>query len=169
MRLFVGIPVPAEIANDLSSAADKLPVGFRRSSPEDMHITLEFLGEVSEQQLPCVATELGSISCRPFEVIIAGTGMFPGVVFADLKPSPELNALATLVMARMTRCGFPAENRPYRPHITLARTRQRSPLWAYPEISPHRFVAAHFVLYRSHSGITGARYERLKTFRMTLP
>lgn len=164
MRLFVAIPLPDEISAALSLVAEKLPAAFRRSPAEQMHITLSFLGEVSEDRLTCVISGLESITHSSFRVELGGLGSFPGVVFAKVEDQPALNALAENVMQRMRGCGVPQESRPYRPHVTLARSRDRRARVTAQPFSPLSFDATEFALYRSFLGPKGPRYERLRHF-----
>lgn len=167
MRLFVGVPVAVEVADALSAAADKLPNGYLRTAPENMHITLSFLGETPEQQIPSLITELDGVRHPHFTIKVAGIGTFPGVVFAKVESSPALEKLAADARDRMARCGFPPERRPYRPHITLARARVRALRTPELPLVPLQFEAGQFVLYRSLLGSPGAHYQQMRVFALS--
>lgn len=167
MRLFIGVPIPMEIGTPLARVAQALPQPIRPMRPEDMHITLSFLGEVSEERVPCIVSGLASVQRVSFDVSLEGLGTFPGVVFAQVGDSPSLHALAADVVTCMKTCGFAPERRAYHPHVTVARSRDRrgQPPEQWPGLL--RFTAESFVLYRSQIGAQGARYQRLRTFPMS--
>ena len=128
MRLFIGIPLAAEvidalerISRSLRSANDNL----RWSSPETWHITLQFLGETPIEKYRCVVQHLSEIKAPAVAVWLHGTGFFDraGVFFAAVNVSPELRLLERLVVAATAQCGIDAEDRPYHPHVTLARAK----------------------------------------------
>lgn len=161
MRLFLGLPIPPELAQTLNRRAQtiELPKG-RRTAPENLHITLVFLGEVAEPTLPPIEHELAQLNFLPLQIKLTSLNTFPraGVLFAEAEPTRPLLHLQATVAAAMARCGFPPEDRPYHPHITLARF--HSPLrlnkgqQALPPSLQRTFTADTVNLYRSHSGST---------------
>jgi 2'-5' RNA ligase len=98
-------------------------------------------------------------------VQLEGLGFFEGVFFAGVRLSPELIALQGSVVAATSECGFKPEDRPYRPHITLARNRGREDgvRNLKPRVGPApqfaRFMAREFLLYESFPNAQGSRYE----------
>lgn len=164
MRLFIGIPVPVEIASLLSAWATRLPPGFRLSRPDQMHITLSFLGQVPEHRLTCIDTRLQEVRRNPFSVTVTGLGAFPGVCFAAIEANPQLNVLAADIVGQMALCGLPPETRPFHPHITLARTRERHPDCHRAPSEPCSFSVDAFVLYSSQPAPRGSHYEVLRRF-----
>ena len=172
MRLFVGIPLKREVVVELSAISTRLRSdgdGLRWAAPESWHITLQFLGNTSEEKLECVTARLRDVHAPCVPVQIAELGFFErtGVFFADVELNPELVALQQLVAAADAHCGFMTEKRPYHPHITLARTRGeghenglrqlKTRLKQQPALT--QFVAQEFLLYESMLERTGARYE----------
>jgi RNA 2',3'-cyclic 3'-phosphodiesterase len=141
--------------------------GLRWSAPESWHITLQFLGTTTPSQYDCVVSHLGAIKPGPAPVKLEGLGFFEGsgVFFAGVHLSPELIALQMSVVAATSQCGFEPEDRPYHPHITLARNRGRengvralkSRVGPPPEFAG--FVADEFLLYESFPNSQGSRYE----------
>jgi 2'-5' RNA ligase len=177
MRLFVGIPLAAAVIDELSSTVRRLQSGtdgLRWTAPESWHITLQFLGSAELEQYECVATRLRELHLPPVPVRIEELGCFDrsGVFFAGVKVSPELLALQERVTAATAYCGFVAENRPYHPHITLARSKgqgQRQGLRALKnkvarQLEFTRFAAAEFLLYESFLDPGGSRYEVRERF-----
>lgn len=140
--------------------------GLRWQAPESWHITLQFLGATSPEQYACVLEKLGGVRAKAVPVRLEGVGFFDraGVFFAGVKVSPALEALQKAVVAATSGCGFKPEDRPYHPHITLARNRGREDgvrrlkarVGTAPEFAG--FIASEFLLYESVPGASGSRY-----------
>jgi 2'-5' RNA ligase len=180
MRLFIGIPLAADLVHELSAltARLKLPTdGLRWSSAEGWHITLQFLGKTSDEPYACVAAGLRQISHAAFEIQLEPPGFFDraGVFFAGVRVSPELTDLQQQVVAATKPCGFVPEDRPYHPHITLARDKSgRQGLRMLKSRVPDKvqfssFAAREFLLYESFPDPGGSRYEVRERFALALP
>jgi len=175
MRLFVGIPLAAEVAAELSNVVQRLrrkDDGLRWTAPESWHITLQFLGEATPEQYACLAARLAELSASPVPVRLGNPDFFlrSGVFVVGVETTPQLLALERLVIAVTRPCGFEAESRPYHPHITLARAKGgrhslpelKSRIQRQPSFSG--FTAHAFHLYESFLKPGGARYEVRKSF-----
>src|SRR5262249_42292566 len=128
MRLFIAISLAPEVVEALDRLSHSLRStsdGLRWSSPETWHITLQFLGETSIENYGCVTQRLGAIKSSAVPIWLHGTCFFDrgGVFFAGVNVSPELRELEKLVVAATAQCGIVAEDRPYHPHVTLARAK----------------------------------------------
>lgn len=169
MRLFLGLPVPVELARALIRAAQQIDLPKARwTAPEKAHLTLVFLGEVADDRLSAIMQELAELEAASLQLRITRLGSFSrtGVLFAEVDPASDLRHLQAQVEQRMSRCDFIQERRPYRPHITLARFHPvrglnqarlaslRSPL-------PVSFRVDAMNLYRSHLSSKGSSYEIL--------
>ncbi len=136
MRIFVAVFPPPEVRGALSGAARELPVvgEIRWVRPENVHLTLKFLGDVSEDDLDRVAEALELVRLRhaPFEAGLSSFGAFPStrrarIVWAGIgEGSERLRALARDVEASLEPLGFEREDRAFVPHLTLGRARGRS-------------------------------------------
>jgi 2'-5' RNA ligase len=176
MRLFLGLPIPPELAQALTRLprAIELPKG-RPTDPENLHLTLVFLGEVAEPKLPPVEQELSELHFAPFPLKLTSLNTFPraGVLYAEVEPTRPLLHLQAKVAAGMARCGFVLEARPYHPHITLARLqgplRLNKSQQALPPSLQRSFRADTVNLYRSHLTPAGAQYEILAQKKATKP
>jgi RNA 2',3'-cyclic 3'-phosphodiesterase len=179
MRLFLGLPIPPELTHALTclTQAIELPKG-RRTAPENLHLTLVFLGEVAEPTLPHIEQELSELNFAPFQLKLTSLNTFPraGVLFAEVEPARPLLHLQAKVAASMARCGFAPEDpeaRPYHPHITLARfhgpLRLNKNQHALPASLQRSFSADTVNLYRSNLTPTVPRYEIRAQKKATKP
>jgi 2'-5' RNA ligase len=176
MRLFLGLPIPPDLAQALNRLAQaiELPKG-RPAAPENLHLTLVFLGEVAESKLPPIERELSKLNIAAFQLELTSLNTFPrpGVLFAEVEPTRPLLQLQAKAAAAMVRCGFAPEAHPYHPHITLARfhgtLRLSQSQRALPPSLPRIFIADTVNLYRSHLTPTGANYEILAQKKATKP
>jgi RNA 2',3'-cyclic 3'-phosphodiesterase len=171
MRLFVGIPLAAEMIGELSAVSARLQTrdgGLRWSAPSSWHVTLQFLGNTGPAQYDCIVARLLEVRFQPVPIRIESLGFFDrvGIFFAGVLLTPELTSLQKSVIAATSCCGFASEERPYHPHITLARSKGKagkrqlraleSRIHEQPKFSG--FVAKEFLLYESVLGPTGSRY-----------
>jgi 2'-5' RNA ligase len=177
MRLFIAIPLASEVVGALERLSQSLRSsneGLRWSSSETWHITLQFLGETSVERYGCLAERLGTIRAPAVPVWLHGTGFFDraGVFFAGVNVSPELRQLAKLIIAATSQCGVAAEERPYHPHVTLARAKgdgkggalRKLRGVAKGEVEFPAFTAREFLLYESFLNAQGARHEVRERF-----
>ncbi|WP_158606863.1 RNA 2',3'-cyclic phosphodiesterase [Paenibacillus ginsengarvi] len=180
-RLFVAVPLPAELKSAVGAALNDLKrqLPFQRwVHPEDVHITLKFIGEVPPGSAAAIERELERIAARsnPFELRLQGAGTFgsassPRILWAGLGGKlPLLRSLQADVEQAMASIGYAPEERSYSPHLTLARHYSGSgpinkePLEGLfpPEDRRLEWTADRIVLYRSHMG-RSPMYEPLRT------
>jgi 2'-5' RNA ligase len=135
MRLFVAVVPPRPVVLELRAALTTLPHGdpqLRWCRPDTWHVTLAFLGEVAEEGLPDLKDRLGRAAARatPMELSLASGGHFGGrALWAGVQGDRDrLGRLAEAVNGVARRCHIKVDDRPFRPHLTLARVRdaQRS-------------------------------------------
>ena len=133
MRLFVAITPPRAVLLEVRAAVDALKRGntpgvnalLRWTRPETWHITVAFYGEVSEEKAADLVDRLGRVAARttPMELSLAGAGRFgPRALWFGVQGQCDrLGRLAEASGAAARRCHIRVEDRPYRPHLTLAR------------------------------------------------
>ncbi len=166
-RLFIALPIGRAVVDALSEVATDVPRGWREVRPESLHLTLAFLGEVEERRVAAAerAMRLSAARAAPLELSARGIGAFPNherarVMWAGLEG--DVAALAELqgdLTSALRQEGFDLEERPFRPHVTLARSREPRPLPTNAERSFGGWRAAEVRLYESHLGPAGPRYE----------
>ena len=185
-RLFVAVEVPdgwRDAARAARAAVDGRQSGLplRWVDPALMHLTLRFLGEVDEQALEPLQRELAAgVPPVDVELALGPAGSFgaPGrtaVAWLAVRGDGEgLRALAERVEAAVVAAGLPSEDRPLRPHLTLARVRRGAStqqrravaeaIAALDPPPPAAFRARSVALVRSHLGREGPRYETLSRY-----
>ena len=179
MRLFTGIELSEQVSRNLERLLTHLrPVAHLRWSPVyNLHITTKFIGEWPEPRLGEITAALQSIAGRPPVTIgIGGLDWFPNsrnprVFFAPVHGGPALADLACDVESALEPLGIAKDNRPYSPHLTLARINQPVPLdqlrqaiAAFESVDFGEFPADRIFLYRSKLGATGSVYTKLAEF-----
>jgi RNA 2',3'-cyclic 3'-phosphodiesterase len=180
MRLFIAISLSAAVEaqlKQLTATLQPLAPHLRWSHPESWHITLQFLGNATEEQYAHLLPRLSGLKASPFAIDFDGLGVFEpsGVFILKVAPAPALIALQIKVVEATQPCGFEPETRPYRPHITLARSKSASriselrPLLDRPgqKVSFDRLLATEFRLYESHPSTAGSSYEVINRFPLT--
>jgi len=147
---------------------------LRWSERAGWHVTLQFYGMVDEARERLLRARLRSVEAGVLEVAVKGMGTFEraGVLWAGVVRSEELVELQSKVVAVGVECGFAPEDRPYRPHVTLARRKGRNGKWKLKKGGMDtvqelgRFVASEFVLYESVAGPGGSRYEVIDRYAL---
>ncbi|MDE3178205.1 MAG: RNA 2',3'-cyclic phosphodiesterase [Acidobacteriota bacterium] len=188
MRVFAAIDLPFAVRSELGRAvadfrAALLNLGGKDSSvrwvnPDGIHLTLKFLGEISESRVQQVTAALAKASSFPsFEIEIRGFGFFPSskkprVFWAGIEAPPELRQLASMVDEAMAGLGFPIEKQEYSPHLTLARFKTTPPQPALESIAKDhatrsfgRVEVDSFFLFESRLAAgRPAEYRKLRAF-----
>jgi RNA 2',3'-cyclic 3'-phosphodiesterase len=168
LRLFTAIDIPPDVKAALSTVLDRLrPLAKLSWIPlEKLHITTKFIGEWPEERLDDLKRALASIKApAPVDIVIRGLGRLPRVLYAAVEPNEALTALAAATERAVGVSGEDqADNRVYRPHITLARTRKRVPHVDLELSTIGSFRASSFALYLSAAG----KYTKLQEFSLDI-
>jgi 2'-5' RNA ligase len=166
----------AALAVELRRAAGRAADDVRWVPPENVHLTLQFLGAVPGERVPEVEAALREAAgqARPISLEVRGAGGFPNarrprVVWAGL--AGDTAALGELVRdlgRRLAPLGFPPEERPFSAHLTLGRSRDThgapglaGALAHAAESPPAPWRALDVVLFESHLSPRGPRYEAI--------
>jgi 2'-5' RNA ligase len=130
MRLFVALEIPSTVRKNLADLVNSLravSLQTRWVRPENLHVTLKFIGEVPETQLASIRTALAQVrSDRPVTLDFGGLGFFPNerhprVFWAGIEASPNLKTLAADIEKATGTLSIAREQRTFSPHLTLAR------------------------------------------------
>lgn len=181
-RLFIAMPLPQPV----KAALVQVQARLRRSgapvkwvAPELMHLTLHFLGATEPERVPQIVAALRQCcaSCDAIRLRLTISGAFPNlrkpmVVWAGIGGDlPALGQLVAQLRQALTLLGLPLEERQFRPHLTLGRTRRdASPaaleqlgdvMRALPQLPPVEWVSNQVVLFRSELLSAGPVYTRI--------
>ena len=191
MRAFIAIDLPADIRTTLGQkqadfrtalsqanpSSPQFESNIRWTHPEGIHLTLKFLGEITDAQVKQVTDSLSGL--KPFEsfsVEVKGFGFFPSaerprVLWAGVQAPPVLARLAGEVESSMESSGFPREQRVFNPHLTLARFRAPAPrpnlralVEQQADATMGRFEITHFYLFESKLSPRGSEYRKVARF-----
>jgi 2'-5' RNA ligase len=159
--------------------------------PESLHITLKFIGEQTPERVEAIAERLRQVNSGEFEIRSGGYGFFPTaraprVFWIGIHAGPQLAELAESIDVATAELGIPREDRPYSPHLTLARAgagrSSGSPKWrkgdgpnsafavldkrlaAMGELDFGTMTAHEFILYQSQLSPKGSKYTKLQRF-----
>jgi 2'-5' RNA ligase len=187
-RLFVAVPAPPDIRDAVAELVETVRAGsdpnrrdVRWVRLDGLHLTLRFLGPTEEDGIADVAAAVdrAGAATEPFGVAIGGAGAFPSVArpralwLAVTAGVAELDAAARTLDDRLEAVGWPRDDRPYRPHLTLARS---DGVRTGPDVARRlidaaatfetRFRAERMILFESISGGGPARYEPIHETRL---
>ena len=137
VRVFIAVEPSAEIRKNIAAAGSSLTGAGRLSlvSSDLMHITLKFLGEIPESSPPKIhsaLTDIGKIQA-PYTLTASKVSTFgrpARVVKAEVHDGGASANLAAEIDKRLSRLGYPREEKSFSPHITIARVKESSPLLA---------------------------------------
>src|SRR3954451_20881982 len=163
LRLFVGIGFPPELKLRLSLLCTELP-GARWVDPGNFHLTLRFIGEITED----LAGEV--------DMALAGPGVFggrrPHALWVGVERSAELIRLRDKIEQALIRAGLEPEQRKFAPHVTLARLRDPELdrlghfLAAHAQFRAHPLQVDHFSLIASFPTKAGSIYEDQADYKL---
>ncbi len=168
IRLFVGLEIPESLRQRLAMLHGGVP-GAKWQSAEQMHLTLRFVGDVSEAMATDIDDALTTIRAPSFDMEIAGVGEFggkmPRALWAGVRSDEELQHLHRKIDAILRRLGMPPDERKFSPHVTLARLKNAPRAKVMEFISHHALFAdgsfrvEQFVLFSSQLGSGGSVYH----------
>ena len=176
MRAFIALElspgVRSAIAGLMADLRDRF-VGLRWVRPESVHLTLRFLGESSPGQIERVRDNLGPLAagCPRAESALRCLGLFPErgsprVLWLGVELPEPLVALQAGCEAASVAAGFPRESRPFSPHLTLGRWRDRAARPELPAVDLGSSLLDALVLMRSEPRPEGAVYTHLQRFEL---
>lgn len=173
-RIFAAVPLGAEARLALEDRLVGHQVPGRPVPPENWHLTLRFLGSIDEVTYERFIAGLDAADLgRSFEIRLSALGAFPNprratVLWAGLdRGYEELASLAAIAEDAALGSGLEPEDRPFRAHLTLSRIRPQADVGELLSTVGELGISWRcetMVVYRSHLGRGGARYEALETF-----
>jgi 2'-5' RNA ligase len=178
-RLFVAVALPDEARYGLAASLDVRGLPGKVVAPANWHVTLRFLGDVDDVGYDRLLAALDQSDLGgAFDVTLDGLGAFPRPNRATVlwigfgRGGDALERLAAAVEEEVEQAGFPAEERPFHSHLTLSRIRPHQDVRAVIERADRYdigWMVDEIVVFRSHLGRGGPRYEDLARFPLRNP
>lgn len=177
-RLFLALTLPAAVRAVLESLPQSSD-GIAWTHPEQLHVTLRFLGDVSAEQKDRLVAKLETVHVEPFVLPIEGVGSFPPnrpprVLWVGTGAGhPRLFQLRQRIDDAVLACGLDVDLRAFHPHVTVARCSEHATSAANHWLHAHRaftappFRPASFDLYASELRPTGAVHTLKRRFALT--
>jgi 2'-5' RNA ligase len=180
MRLFTALDLPADVVSNLEELLRRLKprAKIQWTRPENLHITLKFIGEFPDERLDELKQALSNVPQHgAIGVSIRRVGFYPNPhaphSFWCGVEAPGIEALASDVESAAAAVGVEREKRAFSPHLTLARIRKPVPMQslreaivALPSLEFGEFEASAFYLYRSVPSPGGSVYTKLSEFSL---
>jgi RNA 2',3'-cyclic 3'-phosphodiesterase len=195
MRLFIALDIDDAIRDRITRFVEgvrEFAPDARWVKPESLHVTLKFIGEQPDAAVENIKSELAGVAGKSSEIHFRGYGFFPTaksprVFWIGMESGPQLAELAGMVDDKMAVMGIPKEDRPFSPHLTLARAGggSGSPRWrkgdrpnrtfqilqdklaAFPIPDFGSMTSHEFFLYQSQLSPKGSRYTKLAKFELS--
>ena len=196
MRLFLALDIDDDIRERITRFVDgvrNFAPDARWMQPESLHVTLKFIGEQPESVMENIKRAMATVSAGTTQIDFRGYGFFPTsksarVFWIGMNSGPELVALAATIDDTMPSLGISKEDRPFSPHLTLARGRgaSGSPRKSSKDAPSRTFqrlqeklsalsvpefgtmTPREFFLYQSHLSPKGSKYTKLASFSLQL-
>jgi 2'-5' RNA ligase len=197
MRLFIALDIDEAVRERLIRFVEgvrNFTPDARWVKPESLHVTLKFIGEQPNTTVEKIKQVLAEISAAATRIEFRGYGFFPDpksarVFWIGMESGPQLARLAAAIDEKTATLGIPKEDRPFSPHLTLARAAggSGSPRWrkgdgpnrsfsylqeklsALPPLEFGNMTPRDFFLYQSQLSPKGSTYTKLARFAMETP
>jgi len=183
MRCFIAIDISNEVRAEIDKAIQQVrgaSKGIKWVVPQNIHLTLKFLGEVNDLGITLVDDGLSAVGARysSFNICIRGTGTFPSlkhpnVLWVGIDTSDDLKHLSNDIDEAMVQQGFKKEDRRFSPHLTVGRVKNGKgtdstvkEFLKFQEIFFGSIEVEEFMLMKSILRPSGAEYSRLATFKL---
>jgi 2'-5' RNA ligase len=178
-RIFFAVDISdaakAVASERISAFKNEFPdVRVSWAKPENLHITLKFIGDANDEQIESISSRLAKAfhQISPFTVGLSSSSAFGKRVLsiAIEDETDSLQAINETLESTCERVGFPREKRSFKPHLTLARIRDERGTHELisrhgkTQIEPVEWEIRQIVLYESELRPTGSIYSKLKTF-----
>jgi len=177
MRVFVSIDISNnEIINSIKNFQNLIKVDAKAIEIQNLHFTLQFLGEISERETQLIIQELHKIEFSKFEICLKGIGVFPNIeapkiiwIGIDEHSSNKMINLSKKVEKSLEPLGF-MSNKPFKPHITVFRIKKKirditKEMKIYKNINFGIQEVSNFKLKKSELTTNGPIYSDLMEFK----
>ena len=180
IRTFIALELPPAVISlfqEVQQDLKRLKIRARWVRPENIHLTLKFLGDVNPDDIDKIGTAMAgaAIDCLPVTVSVRGIGVFPGikrprVIWVGLGGDTQsLLALQSRLEQKLAGAEFPKDKRLFKAHLTLGRIKQsvtpaviRQMISEYASLNSDEFICDQIFLFKSDLKPSGAVYSKLK-------
>lgn len=187
IRLFVALNIPLEIKEEIiriRNSAVNNPFDYKWEPPEKLHLTLKFIGEVDENLIKEIESEISFINeYKAFSCGFSRFGFFynrgePKILWLGLNINTEIFDLVKRLNEELVKVGIPEENRKFKPHLTLMRVKKKldknfinsfvqwTPYGENSKLADTEFYADSVSLIKSELNSTGSRYTEIKNYKL---
>jgi RNA 2',3'-cyclic 3'-phosphodiesterase len=186
IRSFLAFELPPEIKDQVRKISEDLKrskMDVRWVKPDNIHLTIVFLGDVREGDISAIVREIEQVcfGFHPFDVFLNGLGLFPDkkrprVIWAGYNGDIErMSGLRDVLHERLAPFDIKEEKRTFKPHLTLGRFRNPAKadpqldeiLLRYKDFSSPNFQVGELVLFRSELKPQGPEYKKLESWPMS--
>ena len=138
IRSFIAIDIPDDIRDSIGKVSCQIKAGlpgipFRWVAPQNIHLTLRFLGEISQDQITCLIQNTQPVLAKLANttITVAGIGAYPSsrrarVIWIGVTSSPALSPLIIALNEKLAACRISDDDKFFSPHLTLCRLRNLS-------------------------------------------
>jgi 2'-5' RNA ligase len=184
IRTFIAFELPPAVIallENVQQELKRLKIRARWVRPENIHLTLKFLGDISPDDIDKIGTAMAgaAVDFSPVSVSVGGIGVFPGikrprVIWAGL--GGDIRSLLDLhsrLAGKLAEAGFPKDKKSLKAHLTLGRIKQaanpatlRRMMTGYAGLSSEEFTFNPAILFKSDLKPSGAVYSKLKQAKL---
>jgi RNA 2',3'-cyclic 3'-phosphodiesterase len=181
LRTFLAIDFPSHIIEKINGIQKSLnnlgPTNIRWVKPENIHLTLKFLGNIELSRIQQIKNDMDAISneYQPFHIKLKGIGAFPHwrqprIIWIGIEKSEILILLANKLEMKMRALGCQREIRPFSPHLTIGRFRDNTSPEGFQRLEiecrttkriDDQIEVSNFCLYKSDLHAFGPEYTLL--------
>jgi 2'-5' RNA ligase len=184
IRTFIAFELPPGVIallGNVQPELKRLKIRVRWVRPENIHLTLKFLGNISPEDIDQIGTAMAAAAAdfSPVTVSVRGLGVFPGikrprVIWVGLSGDiRSLLALQHRLEEKLAEAGFPKDKKSFKAHLTLGRIKQaanpatiRQMITDYAGLSSEEFTFNQVILFKSDLKPSGAVYSKLKQTKL---
>ncbi len=172
MRVFIALNLPEDVKGVIYDTAREIykKYPFIKLVPkENLHITLRFIGDISDRECGSLLDSFKDLG-KAFTLTFNSVGGFPTefgarVIWVGVEEEKILVELSKRVDGIVDDLGFPPRDKPFVPHITIARTKRPVNVEGF-KIKRETFIASEVVVYRSILAKPNAIYKPLKVLKL---
>ena len=179
MRIFIGLKLDKNVQDEIEKFLKpfkKLSSPIRWVKPQNIHITLKFIGEVPGEKYSQMEENLtaATFNTGPFNLTLAGCGKFGkkeslNILWTGIAPNQKLEHIYNTIEDTLEKSGIEKETRPFKPHITVGRNKKNFNFKSFFKIIEEKkdlpiteFTVDGFQLFKSRLTPSGPVYSILK-------